>query len=231
MKKIKRLLILIVILIVSGCKVEYNVNINSDLSVNEKVVATELTKRLESYTGLDEKQAVNSLYEVFDRGNIETRMSYKDLNGDTIATVTASHDSLRDYVENFYSDIADVYMKEEEDKVTLTYIQTQKITDEYSKSVAYDEVEFKINLPFNVIDHNADKVRNNDYTWVIKKDADVRKMVITFDKEDLKGTQKIKIGDKSFNVGYQFIAFAVIGLIIIIIVIVVYVKNKKNNRF
>lgn len=230
MKRIKKFVILLLVFILAGCKVNYSININSDYSVDEKVEATEETRRIKSLTGLDEKQAVNSLYESFNRSGIKTNLSYNTKDYDTIGTVTAYHDSIEDFVENFSSDIADLNITEDGDLVTLTFTQTQMLTDEFSYSPIYDEVEMTITMPFVIKEHNADSVSWGNYKWTIRKNDPERILFITFDKNNIKGEQKIKIGESTFNIQYQVIAFVVIGLVVIIIALVVFIKGKKNNR-
>ena len=105
MKRIKLLLVLFIVLFLSGCTVNYNLTINDDLSVNEKVEAKEITNRMRSNTGLDRKESVHYLYDMFDRKDIKTKLTYKSDSGYTTGVVTGTHDSLEDYSESFKSDI------------------------------------------------------------------------------------------------------------------------------
>ena len=57
MKKIKIFIFLCLILLLSGCSVEYDLTLNDDFTVSEKVVATEKTKRMEALTKPKGKQA------------------------------------------------------------------------------------------------------------------------------------------------------------------------------
>ena len=59
MKRIKNVLFLLIIFILTGCSVKYTITINKDMSVNEKVEATEYTNRMLAITGKDEKQSIN----------------------------------------------------------------------------------------------------------------------------------------------------------------------------
>lgn len=230
MKRIKKIVLLFIILIVSGCSVEYNLTINRDSSVNEKVVAKEYTNRLKTNTGLDEKSAVNYLYSVFERGNLKTNMSYISKDGATIATVTGSHNSLEDYAENFNSDVFDrVQVDEDGDLVTLTIEQTTELGKDSSMSLIYDEIEVNISVPFKVKKSNADSSRNGTYTWNITK-GDLKTITITYEKNSYKDEQKITIGGWTFNIRYEFIALFIIALIVAIIFVIVFIKNKKNNK-
>ena len=68
MKYIKKILIILfLVIMISGCKVTYELKINNDLSVNEKVVASENTNRMLSRTNLDLNQSVKYLYDIYKR--------------------------------------------------------------------------------------------------------------------------------------------------------------------
>ena len=69
MKNIRKIIIICLIFILSGCSVEYNLNINEDYSISEKVVAKEKTKKMESYTRLKDKAATTYLFNMYKRNN------------------------------------------------------------------------------------------------------------------------------------------------------------------
>lgn len=231
MKRIKNVLILLIIFILTGCSVKYTITINKDMSVNEKVEATEYTNRMLAITGKDEKQSINYLEDMFRRDDSRINVSSRKEESETIATVTLSHDSLEDFVENFSSDIApEATIEEDGDTVTLTIEQTKMLTDYGSNSPLYDTVEVVIDVPFDVKYHNADSVQFNKYKWILEKEKANKSIIISFDKENVRDEQKISIGNITFSVKYQVIAIVIIGLVILTIVAIVYFKNKKNNK-
>lgn len=231
MKRIKNVLILLIIFILTGCSVKYTLTINKDLSVNEKVEATEYTNRMLAITGQDEKQSINYLKDMFGRDDTNINVSSRKEESETIATVTLSHDSLEDFVENFSSDIApEATIEEDGDTVTLTIEQTKILTDYGSNSPLYDTVEVVIDVPFEVKYHNADSVQFHKYKWILEKEKANKSIIISFDKENVRDEQKISIGNITFSVKYQVIAIVIIGLVILTIVAIVYFKNKKNNK-
>lgn len=231
MNRIKKLIILSMILLFSGCTVNYKLTINSDLSANEEVVASELSNRLKLNTGLNEKEAVNYLYEMFDRKELNTKINYRTKNSKVEATVTGYHDNIDDYVSNFTSDIfKEANLEKQDDIYTLSFDQTNKISKQESRSLIYDKVNVKIVLPFKVIENNADKVKGNEYSWTLNKDEDLRKISIKFDSKSVKDSKKLKIGNTVFNIKYSVIAFVGLILAIGIIITVVFINNKKNNR-
>ena len=231
MKRIKLLLVLFVVLFLSGCTVNYNLTINDDLSVNEKVEAQEITNRMKSNTGLDRKKSIYYLYDMFDRKDIKTKLTYKSDTGYTTGVVTGSHNSLEDYSESFKSDIVpEVKYTVKDNIVTLEFDQEEVLSSNTSTSPVYEEVVVNIIVPFKVTESNASESYRNRYTWKIRKDEKVKKIKISFDKSDLKYKKLFSIGDKTFSVRYQYIAIGIILFVILSIVLVVYINNKKNNR-
>ena len=231
MKRIKKILLLFLIILLSGCSVEYDLTINDDSSINEKVVAKEVTNRMEANTGINEEQSVSYLYDMFNRNNLNTKISTTNEENLTISTVTGSHKSIDKYVENFTSDIFEAAnLSKKGNIVTLSFNQSKKISSTSAKSLIYDDITVNITLPFKVIDHNADYYDRETYTWEIKKDEDLRKIEIKYDQSDLKNSKSIGIGKYKFNVRYSFIAIGVILFIILVIILFVYHNNKKNNK-
>lgn len=231
MNRIKKLIILVMVLLFSGCTVNYKLTINSDLSINEEVIASESTNKLRINTGLNQKEAVDYLYEMFDRKGLDTKMNYTSDTSKVAATVTGSHTSIDDYINNFTSDVVkEANLEKDGDIYTLTFNQTNKLTTKDTRSLVYDKINVKVVLPFNVIENNADSVRNNEYTWSINKDEDLKNMSIKFDSKNIKDSQKIKIGDNVFNIKYGVLALIIFIFVILLIIAFVFVNNKKNNR-
>ncbi len=231
MKRIKKIVLILIIILLSGCSVEYNLTINEDSSVNEKVVAKENTNRMKINTGLSEDQSVNYLYKMFDRTGLNTQISTINKDGMTISTVTGSYSSLDKYSKNFTSDLfkeADV--KKEGNIITLTFDQSMKLSSDSSRGLVYDDVVVNITVPFKVIEHNADTYKRNTYIWKIGKDQKLKQIKIKYDKSDLISAKEVKLGNFKFNIRYSYMVIGAFLLVVGIIVLIVYINNKKNNK-
>ena len=97
MKNKKFILLILVIILFSGCSVEYNLTVNEDLTVNEKVVASESKNVLKTRTGQDPKTAANSLYEYYKNDGVKYKFSTVVGDADTKSYATTSYKSLEDY--------------------------------------------------------------------------------------------------------------------------------------
>ena len=231
MKNIKCLFLLLVIVLFTGCTVNYNLNIDTDLSVTEKVEATEKESTVRTNTGVNSDKAVNYLYDIYKRDDIDPSLSSKVEDGVLTATASASHDSIDIYVNNFESDLFKKAKLSKSGKIyTLTFKQSEMLSSKGSTTLIYDRVNVNISLPFKVIEHNADKRHKNTYTWELTKDQELRDIKITFDTSVHDNSKELSIGIFDIKIKYSVLALTIILLIITIIISVVYVNNKKNNK-
>ena len=231
MKNIKKIIFFSFILFLTGCSVDYKLTINKDSTINEKVVAKENTNRMKSKTNLDEKQSVTFLTNIYNRNKLDIKTSTKSDNYNTEVTAFLSYDSIEKYRDNFSSDvIKKVKVTRDGDIVTLIAKQNVKLDSNASRSLIYDDITVQIEVPFVVIDNNADQVDGNIYTWYIKKDKDIKTIRIKYKDKEIKNSIRINVKNKDINIKYEVIFSAVIVLFLGFIFIILNYKNKKNNR-
>ena len=227
MNKYKNIILVLFLFIITGCSVDYNLEISEDLSLSENVVAKENTITMQTNTNLVGEDAVNYLYEMFAPDGIEFSSTSDETN--TIATSNRTFSSFEDYKENFYSDVFDDAKVSKSNNIyTLSIDQLTKLGNSGSNSPIYDEINVNITIPFRVTENNADEVNGNVYTWKIVKNK-LKNIKVSFDKGDPITSSSIVIGDKVYNskVIYSLIiigAFAIFSLVLYIIV-----RNNKNN--
>ena len=230
MKRIKIFVFFCLIFILTGCSVEYNLTINEDDTISEKVVASENTNRMESSTRLKGKQAVNYLFNMFKRDNENITISSKETGNITYATATNSLKNLDEYSQKFTSDVFKTVDIEKKDGIiTIVFNQSEKLGGDSSKELIYDDIKVNISIPYKVLENNADVVKGNTYTWNIKKDGKLKNIKISYDDKSKYDSINLKINDKTYNINYGLLVIGVIILSILIIIFIVYFKNKKNN--
>ena len=230
MKKIKIFIFLCLVLLLSGCSVEYDLTLNDDLTVSEKVVATEKTKRMEALTKQKGKQAVNYLYDMFKRNGEDITLTSREDDYNTYATVITSHEDINDYASKFSSDVFDnVNVTKDGNIITFSAEQKELLSSDTNYSLLYDDITVNITIQFEVTSNNADKVNGNTYTWNIKKDSDYKTIEFSYKEGNKKDEININVNNETYNIHYGVII--AVGLVIIIssIVLFVYIKNKKNN--
>lgn len=230
----KYLLLIVVVFMLSGCTVNYDLEINSDLTVEESIVVLNHASYFEVVGSVKDvyKNTVdlgmhNTNYITYDY----ISNSANDLYG---VSINKTYSSLDDFKENASS------LKELYDDIEITQNGTIVIINSIGEfnieriSInTEDEIRipencyFSIKLPFVVTYNNADKVDslNNIYYWYIDEATTNEKAIkLSFD------TSKTTVLNKVSNLNYTFILIVVIILIVAFSYNKVKTKNKKNNE-
>lgn len=230
MKKLKLIVVLLIVLLTSGCSVEYNLTLNEDNTISETIIAKDKTDRIESLTNLKGKQAVTYLYDMFKREDENIKFNYRQDDTYTHATASMSYDNVGDYTDNFKSDVfSNIELIRDNDLVTIKADQSELLNKNESYSLIYDDITINIEIPYEVTKNNADKIRGNVYTWYVKESKDLKRIEISYKESSKIDSVNVKINDKMYNINYGIIALSVIILVVGLIVIFVYHNNKKNN--
>lgn len=231
MKKIKGVIIALSVFLLCGCSVEYDLTINKDSSVNEKVIATENTNRMKANTGLDESNSVTYLYDMFKRKNYKTRLHKTKKDDNTVVTVTGNYDSIKDYESNFTSDLfEEVNITKKGDIVTINMDQSKELSSTSNRSLVYDDVTIKFNIPFKVTEHNADSAVKGTYTWHIKKDQDLKHIKISYDESVYQNSKTFKMGKTKLNIKLEVLTIGIALFVILFITTIVVINNNRNNK-
>jgi len=231
MKKIKYLFLILVLLLFCGCTVKYDLNIDDDLSVTEKVEAIEKEIDVKANTGMSSDKAVQYLYNIYKRNNINLSITSKNDNNNLIGIASVSYKSIDDYANNFTSDIfKKVDLNKNGNIYSLNFKQNNKLSSEKSISPIYDKVIITINVPYKVIKHNADNVYKGTYIWELEKNQELRNISISFDTSKKQNTFLFNLRFFKVDINYWVIALSIFILLIIITIIFVYLNNKKNNK-
>lgn len=230
----KNLLLILALLLLSGCTVNYDLEINSDLTIEETVVVLNHASYFEILGSVEDvyKNTVdlgmkNTNYITYTYIN----NSENDLYG---VNIHKTYSSLDDFKENSSS------LKELYDYVEITRNGSIVIINSVGKfnierisANTEDEIRipencyFSIKLPFVVTYNNADRVDtiNNIYYWYIDKATTGEKNIqLSFD------ITKTTVLNKVSNLNYTFILIVVIILIVVFSYSKIKTENKKNNE-
>ena len=222
----KYIMLFMIILLCFGCKAKYNIVINKDLSVNEKIVALEDEEFYKRYYNSSKERVIKfAAYSSLDylNKNNYTRniVEYDDYAG---AVVETTFDSIKDYFERSKAH-EQLYKNNNSSidgknvKIDLTEIlpKNNNVVGRYS----IDECEVTIELPFKVVKNNADKVdkKKNKYKWNLNT-SEEKNIYIEFNTNSYaKGFEE--------NNYYFIIIIPIIGLLVCGII---YIKKKKRNK-
>ncbi len=208
MRKIKIVVLSLLLLLVTGCSVDYTLNFqNNNLLENISIDATgsDMTKeeisemlKLHMYP-----ESENQLYQI-KQNNKKIQLSQKY----NVSTYKNSLLLNQCYTAYNFIENGDYY-----DLTTSEIFSCNPFEYMY-----IDELKIKIKTNHKVLSHNADSVENGIYIWNITVDnASNKPIQIRFSKEI-----------KENNMGLIILGITVI--IAIIILLVVLVKKQKNNK-
>ncbi len=230
MKNIKKIALLFILFIISGCSVNYNLTLNEDMTVSEKVVASEKTKRMEAYTRMKGDQAVSYLYNIYKLEGINYSIITREKNDTTYSTVTTSYSDINEYASNFHSDVfKNVNVTKDGNNVYFEATQSELLSNSGNYNLLYDDITVYIKIPFKVIDSNADEVNKNTYIWKIKKSDTYKTIKFSYKNQTKVDSLNVNINKKTYNINYGIIILISTIVIIGLFILFIYIKNKKNN--
>lgn len=239
--KIKRVMLLFIIVLLTGCEAEYNIEINNNLTLKENINVVETDKEL-----FDKKNS--QLYNRTPKEYLETNLKwptpvynsgevnpYEPVKLDNTYYYTKSNISnykqlgLRysfNHNQNKYKETEllnkcyNINVLKKDDTISLETTSSFKCFDEYK---LLDKVTINLKTTCKVNIENSDKKENNKYTWYIKKENIDKK--IKFEIECKNNSKK----DINSNNIVMILITCYLSLVLLIIVIAKLLQ-EKNNR-
>lgn len=239
MKNVKFLLLAFcAILILTGCDVKSDIEINYDGRVNEEVSVLENSKIFGSdYNG--RKQIINSVLKKYEKVLSFKNYSYDYVISDNLsgAKIYKNYNNICSY---FKSSAFNQYVyKYIECKENDYYYEIKNSTKyiEYCGDCndwpALDNITLAIKLPVSATEQNADEVDGNTYIWKYDENTKDKNFYLKISKSALEESKKNYIKNqeikknksKIINIGI------IVGVILLIVcmIFVFYKKYKKNN--
>lgn len=235
----KKVLLVLCIILLTGCSGEYNLTITDKKRVEENLIISvsneeilETNSSIEEY--LDHYSYVYSTSDNFKGYQIKTKKSKPN----SYFKIKRNYKDLEQYVKSnsfksmfIYADILDTGKYLEFTTSRNDYIYNYQNNMLISEEDKYDS--FKINIKFynEVVDHNADEVdkSNNIYTWYVDVNKSADDSYIHF-KLGPKVMYLIKLKDFIMK-NMVTIAFilSIFGVFALGLIYILY-KNKKNNE-
>jgi len=248
MKRIKMLLIMILISIIStGCSVEYNLEINSNTIKEQIIVNDNITSKRTSEDILKHYNKWYPTYvnyikngesiplpnfntkvdgiEYYNKSIVETNNGYK-------YTYSYDHD-IEEYYDAYV--LANIFM---DTTVQKTYSALVLKTSKENFLCNYDYFDsLKVNITIEPKDYkvnynNADSVNNNTYSWIINRNnCKNSQIILTLNKNFDDITNKNDIKDKiDKNNDYAMYILCGILLILILIGYLIFKKIKAKTE-
>lgn len=215
----KKLLILLLLFFITGCKVNYKLDITKDLKVKEELSPSETIEYFDKeYEYYEREDAIDALYRVF-KDRISVKYDYVHNKNETGIIATHDYKSLKNYLKenNLYKQFF-----ENIDYIEKGSIITIKSTGDFYKYTCQDNTKFiiedfelQIKIPFKVIENNADEVKGNTYIWRINSKTEDKKIVLKFDSSILNAN--------------KYDLLIIISLVVIIVLAVLFVRYKVKS--
>ncbi len=176
----KKVLLVLSILFLTGCSVDYNMTVTNKGEVREKFyVYVDNSKILKTSSSIDEYLDTYVTSYRKKQGNEKFSIKAKQRKNDSYFLVSRKYKTLEEYVvSNSFRSMFNSASVERNGKYTTfltsknAYLESIKNDDLISDAYKYES--FKINIRFynEVIDSNAAEVdkKNNIYTWYVKED-------------------------------------------------------------
>lgn len=214
MKKIKYILIILIVLLFSGCSGSYNLTFNKDLSITE-----ELNINIE-----DKDNAYEKTHYLFEQANIDSdKYDIVIIDDQVRIKYKEKYSSFERYYLNskLYKVLFEnIEFKKDNVGMTIKTNSNLKLDDKDNQNIinSYDISNLKINMivPFSVNNNNADSVKGNTYTW-------------NLDSKDTYKDINIDFSYKQDNV-YGLIMMSVIGIAVIATLVYIIRYLVRNTR-
>lgn len=230
----KKIVLVLLILLLTGCSIEYNLKINKDLTVEERIEAVEENDFFKLYEYTNKIDVINFIFEPYLEEIDAYSYNYDIISNDEFGGmfIKRKYSSLQDYINNVDSIY---YLFENVDYSEYNNIVTLKTTGKFynynlddPERPAIENAKIIIEPIFEVIESNADEVvKNSRYIWIINKNTLEKNITISFDKT--KRIDVINISDK-IKIDYTLLIIIVILLGFVILGLKLINQDKKNNK-
>ena len=214
MKKIKFLLLIIVVLLFSGCTGDYNLTFNKDLSVKEEL----------DISIKNENDNYEKTYHLLEQAGIpEEDYEIVLIDDDIRITYSKEYESFEDYYLN--SSLYKMLFEELEYKkdnmgMSINAESVLKLNDKDNQNIinSYDIDNFRINIksPFSVNKSNANSSKDDTYTWVLDSNDTYKNISINYSYKT----------DTARNI-IMILLIGAASLVIIVYVVTYLVRNRR----
>lgn len=231
----KLLILLISILIFTGCSVNYDIVITDKEQVNEKItVSIDNEYALKKASSVDE--FLDYYSELYKSDKKYNKFKTKKGKEESKFIVTNSYPNLEDFVNSnsFLTMFSDASIEKVGNYVTFKtsnneYLKQLNSNEFIDEEFYYDD--FKINIKFynKVVNSNADSIdeKNNIYTWDITKNNPKEYITFRFSNQ-----KRYDIIIKDW-IMVNLVPIIIIGSLLVVIAgvgIYISIVRKKNDR-
>lgn len=242
----KKVFIIIVAFLLTGCSADCTLTINKDLSMKESVTVLNATSVIESgydlpKTGIMARINTYHNYEQF--GDYTYKLVLGDI--DSGATFNRDYDSINNYDDSFFMTwlFNKMALNQKGNLVTATFNLSDTsvfAANQDDPSFVFDYANINVKIPYKITTGNYDSINTDTATWNYTATNLKNELTFTFDTSTLTDGTKIKkpvnindvttiITTKKDNFNMLYILIPIFGIIFLGAGIIFAIYKKKNN--
>lgn len=226
MKKI--LLLIICILIITGCKVEYNLVINNDLTISESVKMTGTDEFFDNYYKSSRMNVIEMMFDDYRKEDLRNGgYSYQIIDGNT-PYVLASQDyvNAQDFATKtilFAQYFEDIEVYEQDGVITIETHDFIPINPDSIERYNIKTTKIDIKSSYKIVSHNASSYdeKTNTYTWYIDDETTDFSLKFAYDTNEIYQVSKNNT-DLMLIIGTL--------LVISLVIVFAYFMNKRDVK-
>ncbi len=220
----KKIGILLVCLVLTGCNVKYNIKIDDDLKVSESAFIEGDSELYQASYKTSRNKILQGFLDIYGETLGQFDYTYELVKGENPhVEIKRQYNNISDYLDgsklfNNYFDKID-YKKDGNIVKIETIGYNQNITDDPERFYVH-YLDIVVNLPYKVTNHNASIVdeETNTYHFIMQGDMEDFKVLLEFD------------ASRKFNPHMKIIIkiLTALGIIALTWIIVFYLNRQKK---
>lgn len=221
MKKIG--LLVISLLLITGCSVQYNLKINEDLTIVEEASLTGTEEFFANYYKTTKKNVIKDSLELYQDILKENNYSYELIDSSTpYVKVNKKYNNIMDYTKNsiLFNDYFDEVKYTENGNIKkIETVGFNENNPDDPNRFYVKKLAISITCPYKVKNHNAKNVNKKTNTYYYELEGADAKILLEFD------------ASKKFNPNSDIIIMILIAILVIIASwTTIYILNKRKNN-
>ena len=220
----KKIILAIIIVLMTGCSVNYSVAIDDDLKITEKAVIVEDAEFYENYYHTTPINVLSGIIDNYKSILDEKKYTYYIVDKpNPEIVIEKSYDSYNDYIQNTIL-LNDYFEKinfvKNEDVLKISTEGFNPNDTDNPERFYIDELEIDISSKYKVLNHNADSYNKRNNTYFYKMKADTKEFNILME---------LNISKKFNPLEEYFVTILV--TILIAVAAWIFVIIKKKNKY
>ena len=234
----KRILMLLLIVLLTGCTTKSEVKVDYDGNVNEKVTVLTNTVAFKN-DRYSIKQMIESVLSNYSKALEFRGYKSKTIEGkkESGAFFTNDYKDICSYFQNtgFNQYVYQHISCKEDDKYIIIKNDTKYIPycENCSNWPSLNKIRLEFTLPVKALENNADSIKNKTYIWNYDESTTNKDFYLKISKNDL-NKNKIRVEHQNRNKKIKNTFLTILTIILVLgclsIVSLILYKKYKNNR-